>query len=177
MQPGTERNTNVPINYCTGPAQFTLNMRVTKTFGFGGSNWRRQAGRVADRAGRRTSGRRPGGGGGGGGRGGGGGGFGGGGSSTGKRYNLSFGVDVQNLFGNEDLATPQGSLSSPNFGQSTQRADRTPRRAQCAEFRYRRRSRSRNVVVSKSEGPASMLAGHFVLRYLEDRILILAEAN
>ena len=40
--------------------------------------------------------------------------------STGKRYNLAFGVQVQNLFNNKDLSTPQGVLSSSNFGQSTQ---------------------------------------------------------
>ena len=45
---------------------------------------------------------------------------GGGGTSTGKRYNLAFGVQVQNLFDNKDLSTPQGVLSSSNFGQSTQ---------------------------------------------------------
>ena len=27
--------TPIPINYCTGPTQFTMNLRVTKTFGFG----------------------------------------------------------------------------------------------------------------------------------------------
>jgi len=31
-----------------------------------------------------------------------------------------FGLQVQNLFNNEDLATPQGSLASPYFGRSTQ---------------------------------------------------------
>ena len=46
--------------------------------------------------------------------------FGGGGASTGQRYNLSFGMQVQNLFGNHDLSTPQGVLSSSQFGQSTQ---------------------------------------------------------
>jgi hypothetical protein len=29
-------------------------------------------------------------------------------------------LQVQNLFNNEDLATPQGVLSSTDFGQSTQ---------------------------------------------------------
>ena len=66
------------------------------------------------------------GGGGGGGRGGGGGGGGpfgfggGGGGNTGKRYNLAIGLSVNNLFNNTDLATPSGTLSSPNFGKSTQ---------------------------------------------------------
>jgi hypothetical protein len=44
----------------------------------------------------------------------------GGGSNTGKRYNLGIGLQVQNLFNNENLATPIATLSSPEFGQSTQ---------------------------------------------------------
>jgi len=115
----------VPINACTGPGLFTLNFRLTKTFGFGpmrnatpGQSGRGQNGQ---------GGGPPGGGGnhnrGGGGGGGGGGGpmmFGGGGGNTGKRYNLSVGMSVNNLFNNTDLATPIGTLSSPKFGQSTQ---------------------------------------------------------
>ena len=34
--PGTSY-TPIPINYCTGPNQFTTNLRITKTFGFGQS--------------------------------------------------------------------------------------------------------------------------------------------
>ena len=114
----------VPINACTGPGLFTLNFRLTKTFGFGpmrnatpGQSGRGQNGQ---------GGGPPGGGGNhnrGGGGGGGGGGpmmFGGGGGNTGKRYNLSVGMSVNNLFNNTDLATPIGTLSSPKFGQSTQ---------------------------------------------------------
>jgi len=115
----------VPINACTGPGLFTLNFRLTKTSGFGpmrnatpGQSGRGQNGQ---------GGGPPGGGGnhnrGGGGGGGGGGGpmmFGGGGGNTGKRYNLSVGMSVNNLFNNTDLATPIGTLSSPKFGQSTQ---------------------------------------------------------
>jgi hypothetical protein len=116
--------TVVPINYCTGPSLFTFNLRVTKTWGFGAS--KNADADHSQRGGR--SGGGPGGGGppgggppggGGGGRGGGGG-FGGGGTSTGKRYNFALGVQLQNLFANEDLATPIGTLSSPNFGKSTQ---------------------------------------------------------
>ncbi|MES2392023.1 MAG: carboxypeptidase regulatory-like domain-containing protein [Acidobacteriota bacterium] len=120
--------TMVPINYCTGPAQFTLNMRVTKTFGFGGSKVAPPSGQGGPGQGGPPGGHDHGGGGsrGGGsshgGGPGGGGMFGGGGASTGQRYNLSFGVDMHNLFGNVDLGTPQGSLSSPRFGQSTQLA-------------------------------------------------------
>ena len=42
----------VPINYCTGPALFTFNLRMTKTFGFGSvdAGECRRAGRRAGRA-------------------------------------------------------------------------------------------------------------------------------
>jgi hypothetical protein len=137
-QPGTVTGAAVaPINDCTGPALFTLNLRATKTFGFGGPSASVKAAAAAAAANQGGGGGGPGGGGpggrggpgGGGGRGGGGGGarggggggmFGGGGGNTGKRYNLAIGVQLQNLFANEDLATPQGTLSSPHFGQSTQ---------------------------------------------------------
>jgi hypothetical protein len=103
---------------------------LTKTWGFG-------AMRNAQNA---TSGGGPGGpgggphgpdgggrhgGGGGGGRGGAGGGFGGGGgggSSTGQHYNFALGFQVQNLFNNKDLAAPNGTLLSPQFGEQTQLA-------------------------------------------------------
>ena len=32
------------------------------------------------------------------------------------------GLQAQNIFGNNDLAAPNGTLTSPNFGQSTQLA-------------------------------------------------------
>jgi hypothetical protein len=112
-----------PINACTGPALFTFNFRLTKTFGFGTStvaNNRRGGGGGGGGGG---FGGGPGGGGGGGGGGGprgGGGGGGRGSTNTGKRYNLGIGLQVQNLFNNEDLSTPQGDLVSSNFGKSTQ---------------------------------------------------------
>jgi hypothetical protein len=116
--PATGTYTTVPINYCTGPRLFTLNLRVTKTFGFGASTRPTQGG---PGGGPPPGGGGHGGGGGGGGRGGGPGrGMFGAGTSTGKRYNLAIGLQVQNLFNNEDLANPQASLSSPYFGQSTQ---------------------------------------------------------
>jgi hypothetical protein len=119
--------TPIPINYCTGPTQFTMNLRVTKTFGFGPlTGAAAQGGRGQGQGGPGGPGGPGGGrggpgGGGGGGRGGGGGGFGGG-TSTGKRYNLAFGVQVLNLFNNEDLSTPNGVLTSQQFGRSTQLA-------------------------------------------------------
>jgi hypothetical protein len=106
--------TVIPINACTGPALFTFNFRLTKTFGFGMKTAKSGGGEGGPGGGGSR-----GGGGGGGGRGGpmfGG----GGGSSTGKRYNLAVGINVQNLFNNENLATPQSVLTSRQFGQSTQ---------------------------------------------------------
>jgi Carboxypeptidase regulatory-like domain len=126
--------TPIPINYCTGPTQFVANLRITKTFGFGpltaaaaqrqgqGGGQGGPPGGPGGPGGGRGG---PGGGGGGGGRGGGGGGGGGGfggGTSTGKRYNLAFGAQILNLFNNVDVSTPNGVLTSPQFGRSTQLA-------------------------------------------------------
>jgi hypothetical protein len=110
--------TIIPRNYGRGPGFFTVNMRMSKTVGFG---------EVANRAGGAGGGGRRGGGGGGGrgggGRGGGGGGGGagesfGGGESTEHRYNLTFSVSAQNLFNHPSLGPPVGNLGSPFFGQS-----------------------------------------------------------
>ncbi len=103
----------IPINYLTGPSQFTLNLRLAKTFGFGPE--------TGGRSGAQQGG---GGGGGGGPRGGGGGGFGRGGGGFGlgpattRRYNLTFSVNARNVLNRVNAATPIGVLSSPNFGQS-----------------------------------------------------------
>jgi hypothetical protein len=107
-----------PINDCTGPSLFTLNFRLTKTFGFGASTKPANKGGGADGPGGGPGGG-PGSRGGPGGRGGGAFGFGGGGS-TGRKYNLAVGLQVQNLFNNQDLANPVAVLSSSKFGQSTQ---------------------------------------------------------
>ncbi|SFS20994.1 Carboxypeptidase regulatory-like domain-containing protein [Granulicella pectinivorans] len=108
--------TPIPINYCTGPGNFTLNMRVARTFGFGP-----RTGAPAGQGGRQRDPSRmgmggPGGPGGGGGRGGGPGGFGGGGNS-GRKYNLTFGAQGSNIFNKVPLGTPVGTLTSPKFGQ------------------------------------------------------------
>ncbi|MCU1223742.1 MAG: Cna B-type protein [Edaphobacter sp.] len=111
----------IPINYCSGPALFTTNLRVAKTFGFGPST---ESNRGEGQGG--PSGGGPGdhGRGGMGGRGGPGGGmFGGGGASTGRRYNFTLGAQFQNLFNTENLSTPVGVLRSTSlFGKSTQLA-------------------------------------------------------
>jgi hypothetical protein len=119
--------TPIPINACTGPSQFTTNVRLTKLFGFGpmtaAAAQRQGQGGGGPGGPGGPGGGRGGPGGGGGGRGGPGGGFGGAGS-TGKRYNLGIGVQVLNLFNNEDLSTPNGTLTSQNFGRSTQLSGR-----------------------------------------------------
>ena len=104
----------VPINYVIGPSHFVVNLRLTKTFGFGpklkasGQNRSRQSGD----------------GGGGGGRGGGGGMrgplFGGGGGmsmagSSDRRYSLTLGVSARNLFNKVNLMDPSGILGSHFF--------------------------------------------------------------
>ena len=127
--PGTSGSPTAPINDCTGPGLFTFNFRLTKTWGFGAM---RNAQNVASSGQGGQNGQGGGRGSGGGGRGGGGRGvpggggpagmFGGGGSSTGKRYNFALGMQVQNLFNNKDLATPNGILNSQLFGEQTQLA-------------------------------------------------------
>lgn len=111
----------VPTNYCTGPALFTMNVRATKTWGFGGSKDKNavQGGRQRGQGGPGG----PGGPGGGGhqhGGGGPGGMFGGGGSNTGQRYNFSLGAQILNITNRANLANPVGTITSPFFGQSTQ---------------------------------------------------------
>jgi hypothetical protein len=122
---GISGQTLVPINYLTGPTQFTLNLRLSKTFGFG----REASSANAPSGGAQGSG--PGGGGGGHGHGGGGGGTGGfgrgpgagmatifGPGTTNRRYNLTFSVNARNVFNRANLAAPIGVVTSPNFGRS-----------------------------------------------------------
>ena len=94
----------IPRNYGQGPGQFTVNLRVGRTWGFGEKTT--SAGFQGGE-----------GGGGGGGRGGGGrGGFDGG--SSGKRYTLNLSVSGRNIFNHVNPGAPIGDLSSPNFGIS-----------------------------------------------------------
>jgi Carboxypeptidase regulatory-like domain len=109
--------TIIPVNYGQGFGQFSVNMRLSRTWGWG------------ERASGNPNGGGfggPGGGGpGGGGRGGPGGfaggggpmgGFGGG--STGKRYNMTFTASARNALNHVNYSAPIGSLNSPFFGQS-----------------------------------------------------------
>ena len=106
----------IPINFGQGPGAFTMNLRVSKTFGFGPAI---ESATGGGSAGGGTFGRGPGGGGPHGGGGGGRGGMDfGGASSSNRRYSLTFGVVVRNLFNDVNLAAPIGNLGSPLFGQS-----------------------------------------------------------
>jgi len=115
-QPG---DTIIPRNYGDGPGMFSVNLRLSRTFGFGEPRSSAAAG----------GGNFPGGGlavGGmrgpsGGGRGGGPGGMRGGpfgDALTNKRYNLTIGISARNLFNHVNLASPIGDLASPLFGTS-----------------------------------------------------------
>jgi hypothetical protein len=122
LKPG---ETILPRNFGRSPGSISLNFRLAKTFGFGGSRERGTNG-----------GGNPGGGGpppGGGGRGGpGGGGFAGGpggggpggffrginGGSTGQRYNLTISVQARNLLNHVNPGPINGIITSPLFGES-----------------------------------------------------------
>jgi hypothetical protein len=136
-------------NFAEGPGSTTVNLRISKTFGFG-----KEGGSTAQNNGRRgtdgatagadgqqrnntmmgggMAGRGPGGGGGGAPRGGGGpggggggfggGGFGGGGGNAGSRYSLTFSLNFNNILNHVNLGNPVGNLSSRLFGQSTSTA-------------------------------------------------------
>lgn len=102
----------------TGPAHFALNLRLSKTFGLGPKL------KAAVPANQAQGGPPPGGGGG---RGGGGGPrgplFGGGGgfntsSTSDRRYNLTLGVGVRNVFNNVNVANPNAVLGSALFDRS-----------------------------------------------------------
>jgi hypothetical protein len=104
----------IPINDFTGPNYFSLNLRISKSFGFG---------KVAGGAGGAGAG---GGGGGEGRRGGGGNIWGGGGGAprgesgndTNHPYSVTFSVNARNIFNNVNPASPISVLGSPSFDQS-----------------------------------------------------------
>ena len=124
--------TPVPANSCVGPTNFSFNLRIGKTIGFGprtqpapgrdGGSSGNRASRGGPGGGPGGGGSRGGGGGGGGGRGGpGGGGPGGfGGTNTGHRYNLTLGAQGFNIFNVVPYGTPNSVVSSgARFGQFT----------------------------------------------------------
>jgi hypothetical protein len=109
----------VPRNYGEGPKSVSVNLRISKNFGFGKTAAQRAGAPAGGPGGGPMGGMVMGGPGGGGMRGGGFGGFGGGGGDVRKPYNLNIGVFVTNLFNTVNLGTPVGNLSSFRFGQST----------------------------------------------------------
>ena len=120
----------IPRNFGSGPGSITANLRISKTFGFG-KEAAATAGRGNGRGGQGGGGPRGGGmgmpgmggmGGGPGGQRGGGGGGGFGGGESGKRYNLTVSLNVQNILNHANLGAPVGNLSSPFFGTSTSTA-------------------------------------------------------
>jgi hypothetical protein len=117
-QPG---ETLIPRNYGNGPDSFTVNLRMSKTWGFGEAT--SSAGDGGDRgsfSGGPMGGGMGGGprGGGGGGPRGGGGGPRGGGAASGKKYSLTFSASARNLLNHVNYGSPIGNLASPLFGLS-----------------------------------------------------------
>jgi hypothetical protein len=132
-------NEFIPRNYGNGPGSISVNLRVSRTFTWGGE---RPSSAANSRRGGDQNAKRGGAGGAGGGRGGpsiggaaasaaggggqhgpGGGGpgmmmMGGGGGGGAGKYSLTFSINAQNVFNHVNLSTPVGNLTSPNFGQS-----------------------------------------------------------
>lgn len=107
----------IPRNYVTGGGFIGLNMRLSKTFGFGPTKFSGPSG-----GSRSGGGGGPGPGGGGGRRGSGG--FGGGppggfGESSNHRYNLTVSINARNVINHQNPNTFNGSLTSPYFFQPT----------------------------------------------------------
>ena len=104
-------DTPIAPNTETGPSNFMLNFRLSRTFGFGGGIGEKHGGegsapgpegRVRGLGGRGLSG-------------GGGSGLGG---ATNRRYALTLSISVLNALNNTNLAPPVNILGSPLFGQS-----------------------------------------------------------
>jgi Carboxypeptidase regulatory-like domain len=119
----------IPPNFGTGPGQFTMNLRVSKTVGLGKKTENGAAGDNGQGGGRGGPGGAGGGGRGGGGApggglgprglsGGGGGSPFGAGGSAGRRYSLTFSVSARNLFNNVNVGPLVGNLDSPLFGRA-----------------------------------------------------------
>ena len=108
--------TPIPIYFGEGPGRFSMNLRVTKTFGFGTVIEGASSGAGGGGMSGGTFGRGPG-------RGGGGG-RGMDAGATNRRYALTVGVIGRNIFNNNNVATPIGNLGSPLFGESNGPAGR-----------------------------------------------------
>jgi hypothetical protein len=104
--------TEMPINHFTGAGTVSMNLRVSKTFGFGKKIERPGGGAGSSGGARGGGGRGPGGPFGGG--------FGGlfGGTPNNRPYNLTFSVNGRNIFNHVNLANPISTIGSTEFGQS-----------------------------------------------------------
>jgi len=111
--------TPIPIYFGEGPGRFTMNLRVSKTFGFGPTVEGASGGGGGGGMNGGTFGRGPGGPG----RGGGGG-RGADAGATNRRYALTVGVVGRNIFNNVNVLPPIGNLGSPLFGESNGLAPR-----------------------------------------------------
>lgn len=127
-------NAIIPRNFGRAPQAVNVNLRVSKTFGFGkteggssaantaGGQGGNRGGQGGGQGGGGNRGGGPGGGGGGGGRmvmmGGGGGGMFGGGSER-KPYNLTLSVNFNNILNKVNFGSPTSNLASGRFGQYT----------------------------------------------------------
>ena len=112
-------STPIPIYFGEGPGRFSVNLRVSKTFGFGPAVEGASGGGGGGGMSGGTFGRGPGGPG----RGGGGG-RGADAGATNRRYALTVGVMGRNIFNNDNVGTPIGNLGSPLFGESNGPAGR-----------------------------------------------------
>jgi hypothetical protein len=128
----------IPRNYGQGPGTFSINFRLSKTFGFGPVKGEAATATPAPGGGPGPGGGRggfggPGGGGGGRGPGGPGGGMGGGGGrgmfggdTTDHRFNLTLSASARNVFNHVNPGAPNGDLASPLFGESVGLASTGP---------------------------------------------------
>jgi hypothetical protein len=105
----------IPPNYGIGFGQFSANLRLSKTFGFGKEVQGGNSGGGGGPRGGRGGGLGPGGlssVGSGGSM------FGRGGGTANRRFNLTFSISGRNIFNNVNYASPEGVLSSPIFGKA-----------------------------------------------------------
>ncbi len=112
IAPGPQ-DTPIPANTGIGPANFMLNLRASRTFGFGGEGGRSHGGEDTAQGAQQPHHAR-----GLGGRGLGGGGDFGLGGATNHRYALTVGASALNVLNTANLAPPESTLGSPLFGQS-----------------------------------------------------------
>jgi hypothetical protein len=129
---GASTDNQIPVNFCTGPANVSFNLRLARSFAIGPKTAAAlaaaQAGGPGGPGGMGGMGGPPGGGRPGGGGGGGRGGFGGGpggpggpggfGGGSDRKYTLTIGAQAQNLFNQVPYGIPVSTWTNPQFGQT-----------------------------------------------------------